>query len=148
MAKSPRFSHPVEQYLQRGRRRPDQPLKGVELTDRKGKGVKARAAQAATRSADQPAQPGAKPASRSAPVVMPSADKPGRVRPLDGEGRPYITLAQFMKKHELAESGGQAKSIVRVGGILVNGSAENRPGRKLHAGDLVRIGGKDYRVEL
>lgn len=143
MAKSTRFSHPVEQYLQRGRQRPDQPLKGVELTDRQGKGVKA--AQAAARSA---VQPGAKPAPRSAPIVMPSADKPGRVRPLDGEGRPYITLAQFMKKHELAESGGQAKSIVRVGGILVNGSAENRPGRKLHAGDLVRIGGKDYRVEL
>jgi ribosome-associated protein len=147
MAKSTRFSHPVEQYLQRGRRRPDQPLKGVELTDRQGKGVKAR--QAAAKSAPAaPAQPGAKPAAGVAPKVMPSADKPGRVRPLDGEGRPYITLAQFMKKHELAESGGQAKSIVRVGGILVNGSAENRPGRKLHAGDLVRIGGKDYRVEL
>ena len=79
---------------------------------------------------------------------MVSTDKPGRVRPLDGEGRPYITLAQFMKKHELADSGGQAKSIVRVGGIMVNGAAENRPGRKLHAGDLVRISGKDYRVEL
>lgn len=146
MAKSTRFSHPVEQYLQRGRRRPDQPLKGVELTDRQGKGVKA--AQAAAKLEGKPSSAGAKPAPRSAPIVMPSADKPGRVRPLDGEGRPYITLAQFMKKHELAESGGQAKSIVRVGGILVNGSAENRPGRKLHAGDLVRIGGKDYRVEL
>jgi ribosome-associated protein len=146
MAKSTRFSHPVEQYLQRGRRRPDQPLKGVELSDRQGKGVKAR--QAAEKSAPAPAQPGARPAAGAAPIVMPSADKPGRVRPLDGEGRPYITLAQFMKKHELAESGGQAKSIVRVGGILVNGSAENRPGRKLHAGDLVRISGKDYRVEL
>ena len=81
-------------------------------------------------------------------IPLLSTDKPGRVRPLDGEGRPYITLAQFMKKHELAESGGQAKSIVRVGGIMVNGAAENRPGRKLHAGDLVRISGKDYRVEL
>lgn len=146
MAKSTRFSHPVEQYLQRGRRRPNQPLKGVELTDRQGKGVKA--AQAAAKFANKPDAPGAKPAAGSGPIAMPSAEKAGRVRPLDGEGRPYITLAQFMKLHELAGSGGQAKSIVRVGGILVNGNDEKRPGRKLHAGDLVRIGGKDYRVEL
>ena len=140
MAKSPRFSTPVAQFLHRGRGKPAQPLKEAVKSGRSTK-----TAKPARSSGVKPDQ-----AEAATDEVIPllSTDKPGRVRPLDGEGRPYITLAQFMKKHELAGSGGQAKSIVRVGGILVNGAAENRPGRKLHAGDLVRISGKDYRVEL
>ncbi|MCK6491101.1 MAG: RNA-binding S4 domain-containing protein, partial [Planctomycetes bacterium] len=51
---------------------------------------------------------------------------------MDGEGRPYITLAQFLKKHELAPSGGAAKHLARSGTVQVNGQAEDRPGRKLH----------------
>jgi ribosome-associated protein len=47
----------------------------------------------------------------------------------------YITLAQAIKAVGLAETGGQAKILVREGGFLVDGSAENRPGRKLRAGD-------------
>jgi ribosome-associated protein len=47
----------------------------------------------------------------------------------------FITLAQAIKAVGLAETGGQAKIIVREEGFLVNGAAENRPGRKLRAGD-------------
>jgi ribosome-associated protein len=46
-----------------------------------------------------------------------------------------ITLAQAVKTVGLANTGGQAKILVREGGFLVNGEPENRPGRKLRAGD-------------
>lgn len=67
---------------------------------------------------------------------------------LDGEGKPYITLAQLIKKLTLAPTGGAAKHVVRAGGFLVNGEPENRPGRKLHHGDQVIAGGKTVTVTL
>jgi ribosome-associated protein len=79
------------------------------------------------------------------PVRDPSTP---RERPLDGEGRPYLTLAQFVKRAKLVESGGEAKHRVRQGGIEVNGQAEVRPGRKLHQGDRVRIAGRELTVDL
>jgi ribosome-associated protein len=73
---------------------------------------------------------------------------PSRPPQLDGEGRPYITLAQFIKKLALVGTGGAAKHRVRAGGILVAGVEELRPGRKLHAGDVVTVEGKEHRVDL
>jgi ribosome-associated protein len=52
--------------------------------------------------------------------------------PLRGD---HITLAQAVKVVGLASTGGQAKIMVRDGGLLVNGEPESRPGRKLRAGD-------------
>lgn len=54
--------------------------------------------------------------------------------PLRGE---HITLAQAVKLAGLADTGGQAKLLVRAGKVRVNGSAETRPGCKLHTGDRV-----------
>ncbi len=106
-----------------------------------------------------PAKPAAdKPAAdkpeREKPLqVKPVKDKPAAERkpaalPLDGEGKPYITLAQLIKKLDLAPTGGAAKHVVRAGGITVNGEAEERPGRKLHQGDTVVVDGKSVTVEL
>lgn len=67
---------------------------------------------------------------------------------LDGSGKPFITLVQMLKREKLVESGGAAKHRVRAGGIQVNGSEELRPGRKLHAGDKVRIDGRNLDVQL
>ncbi len=47
----------------------------------------------------------------------------------------YITLAQAVKVVGLADTGGQAKVLVREGDVLVNGVVEKQPGRKLRAGD-------------
>jgi ribosome-associated protein len=47
----------------------------------------------------------------------------------------HITLAQAVKQAGLAETGGQAKHLVRGGTLRVNGIAEARPARKLRAGD-------------
>ncbi len=99
-------------------------------------------------------QPKPKPGLAKPPVVAstepsePKAPKAPPVRPKDGEGRPYITLAQLLKMAKLVESGGGAKHRVREGGITVNGEAEARPGRKLHAGDVVKIDDEELTVDL
>lgn len=51
----------------------------------------------------------------------------------------HITLAQALKVAGLAESGGQAKQVVRSGVVRVNDVVETQPGRKLHAGDRFRV---------
>ena len=55
---------------------------------------------------------------------------------LQGE---HITLAQALKAAGLADSGGQAKHLVRAGGVTVNGARETQPGRKLFAGDRFAV---------
>ena len=57
-----------------------------------------------------------------------------------------ITLAQAVKAAGLAESGGQAKMLVREGTYTVNGEAETRPGRQLRAGDKFRAGDEEWVV--
>ena len=47
----------------------------------------------------------------------------------------HVTLAQAVKAVGLADTGGQAKVLVREGTFEVNGAVEKRPGRKLVAGD-------------
>jgi ribosome-associated protein len=57
--------------------------------------------------------------------------------PLRGD---HITLAQAVKAAGFADSGGQAKHLVREGGVTVNGEPATQPGRKLVAGDRFRVG--------
>ena len=64
--------------------------------------------------------------------------------PLRGD---HITLVQAVKVAGLAESAGQAKRFVREGAIEVNGQVENRPGRKLVAGDRFAVGGQEWVIE-
>ena len=59
----------------------------------------------------------------------------------------HITLAQAVKAVGLADTGGQAKYLVREGGFTVNGVAEIQPGRKLHAGDrFASVGGGEWTI--
>jgi ribosome-associated protein len=59
----------------------------------------------------------------------------------------HITLAQAVKAAGLAGSGGQAKHLVRGGGVEVNGAVDTQPGRKLVAGDRFRAaGGPEYHI--
>jgi ribosome-associated protein len=59
----------------------------------------------------------------------------------------HITLVQAIKVAGLAESGGQAKRLVREGEIEVNGQPELRPGRKLVAGDRLVYGDKEWVIQ-
>jgi len=67
---------------------------------------------------------------------------------LDGSGQPFITLARFLKREQLVDTGGMGKQVIREGGITVNGAEETRPGRKLHVGDTVQVAGKKLTVTL
>jgi ribosome-associated protein len=63
---------------------------------------------------------------------------PEKALALRGE---YITLAHALKAVGLADTGGQAKVLVREGGVTVNGAAVTQPGRKLRAGDRFGLAG-------
>lgn len=58
----------------------------------------------------------------------------------------YITLQQFLKLTNIAQSGGEAKILVKELDILVNGEVENRRGKKLYPGDKVTVSGKTYEI--
>jgi ribosome-associated protein len=64
--------------------------------------------------------------------------------PLNG---PHITLVQAVKFAGLAESGGQAKRLVREGAVRVNGEVEQRPGRKLISGDNFDCGDQEWVIQ-
>lgn len=80
----------------------------------------------------------------STDIQKPKVSGPQR----DSTGQLYITLVQVLKKHSLAPTGGAAKHTVRAGGITVNGTPEDRPGRKLHVGDIVIVGDQTVTVDL
>jgi ribosome-associated protein len=63
---------------------------------------------------------------------------PEKTLALRGE---HITLAHALKAVGLAGTGGQAKVLVREGGVTVNGAAVTQPGRKLRAGDRFGLAG-------
>lgn len=57
-----------------------------------------------------------------------------------------VSLGAFLKVAGVAATGGHAKVIVQSGQVLVNGEPESRRGRTLRVGDVVRVGGREYRV--
>ncbi len=60
----------------------------------------------------------------------------------------FIKLDQFLKLRGLVQTGGQAKLMIQSGLVQVNNEPETRRGRKLVAGDRVRVDGEQFRVEL
>lgn len=59
---------------------------------------------------------------------------------------PFLELNTFVKIRNWANTGGQAKSLIRSGKIFVNGVIETRNRRKLVAGDVVRYQGADHPI--
>jgi ribosome-associated protein len=60
----------------------------------------------------------------------------------------YIKLDQFLKLAQIAETGGQAKSMILLGEVKVNGEIETRRGRKLRDGDRVEVDGEEMIVQV
>jgi ribosome-associated protein len=50
-----------------------------------------------------------------------------------------IRLDQFLKFRGLAATGGQAKVLIQMGEVQVNGEIETRRRRKLQPGDVVEL---------
>lgn len=57
-----------------------------------------------------------------------------------------IRLGQLLKLAGLADSGGEARELVRDGAVTVNGEVDTRRGRQLRRGDVVSVSGETVRV--
>jgi ribosome-associated protein len=57
-----------------------------------------------------------------------------------------IRLGQFLKLAGIAETGGEGKTFIISGDVLVNGEVETRRGRQLHRGDVVEFEDEQLRV--
>lgn len=53
----------------------------------------------------------------------------------------YIALGQFLKLAEVIQTGGMAKWFLSENKIFINGELDQRRGRKLYHGDIVKIPG-------
>lgn len=60
----------------------------------------------------------------------------------------FIKLDQFLKVTDVAQSGGEAKLIIRSGEVFVNGEMELRRGRKLYDQDVVTVDNVSFTVEM
>ena len=58
----------------------------------------------------------------------------------------YLKLEQLLKIVDLVSSGGEAKFFLINNKIYVNDELDNRRGRKLYKGDVVKILGKVYKL--
>lgn len=57
-----------------------------------------------------------------------------------------LPLGAFLKLAGVAATGGHAKIVIQAGDVTVNGDVERRRGRTLEPGDVVAVGGREYRV--
>ena len=59
----------------------------------------------------------------------------------------YITLQQLLKIEDIISSGGEAKFYLANNVVYVNGEMENRRGRKLYPNDIIKVSGKEFKIE-
>lgn len=64
---------------------------------------------------------------------------------IDEAPRP-LRLDHFLKREQLAQSGGDAKQAIQSGLVQVNGVVETRRKRKLKPGDVVSFDGRELIV--
>lgn len=58
-----------------------------------------------------------------------------------------IRLGQLLKLAGVVGSGSEVKDLLAVEPVLVNGEPEERRGRQLHPGDVVRVGDEELLVQ-
>ena len=54
----------------------------------------------------------------------------------------------MLKCESLVDSGGQAKTVIADGLVLVNGAVETRKRRKILSGDVIRFAGEELKIRL
>lgn len=59
----------------------------------------------------------------------------------------YITLGQFLKFVGIIDCGSYAKIFLSDNKILINGEEDQRRGRKIYPGDVVKVLNKSYEVD-
>ena len=58
----------------------------------------------------------------------------------------FITLGQFLKVADIISSGGEAKLFLAENEVFINDEADQRRGRKLYKGDVIKIDSRYYRI--
>jgi ribosome-associated protein len=71
------------------------------------------------------------------------AEGVGSEIPITGD---TIRLGQLLKLAGVVGSGSEVKDLLASEHVLVNGEPEDRRGRQLHAGDVVRVGEEELHV--
>lgn len=59
----------------------------------------------------------------------------------------YITLGQFLKYVGIIDCGSYAKQFLIENKVLINNEQDQRRGRKIYPGDVVRVLNKNYEVD-
>jgi ribosome-associated protein len=59
-----------------------------------------------------------------------------------------VELYKILKFEGMASSGGEAKSVIAEGQVLVNGETETRKRRKIVSGDIIELGDEKIRIQL
>ena len=59
----------------------------------------------------------------------------------------YITLNVLLKITDIIPTGGMAKIYLAENDVFVNGEKENRRGRKLYRGDIVKTGKSEFLIK-
>ncbi len=59
-----------------------------------------------------------------------------------------IELYKILKFEDMVSSGGEAKSVIAEGKVLVNGKVETRKRKKIVSGDIVEFGKEKIRIQL
>ena len=62
------------------------------------------------------------------------------------DGEEFIRLGQALKKAGLVSSGVDAKMVILDGAVTVNGTVEERRGRKLYSGDTISFENQTYQI--
>lgn len=57
-----------------------------------------------------------------------------------------VALGSFLKLAGAAHSGGEAKTLIQAGLVLVNGAPETRRAHTVRSGDAVEVRGRRYLV--
>lgn len=59
-----------------------------------------------------------------------------------------VELYKILKFEAMVSSGGEAKSVIAEGLVLVNGEIETRKRKKIVSGDIIEFGQEKIRVQL
>jgi ribosome-associated protein len=79
----------------------------------------------------------------------PQDDDRARTPEASSEGEPpRLRLDDALKLAGIAATGGQAKTLIQSGGVLVNGVVEVRRKRRLSPGDVIEVAGERFEIDL
>lgn len=59
-----------------------------------------------------------------------------------------IELYKLLKFENLVGSGGEAKHVISLGHVMVNGAVETRKRKKIFSGDVVTFGEEIIRIQV